>query len=414
MRKLAAILALIAINSLAISQNDWNWHQKHYFADSSVNEAGVWMNGHYELLSNHLTNEVVNQVIFDGKITRGATAYLDDLSSDSYTRLSTGTQGSMWFRSARKGSWRWLFGVGYNDVAYAALRTGVVQLYLRGNGPYEDQTMELGPSFLTYHSYQSAGIGFEKSTAKTSWGLTAHLIKSSRYANLNMGYSELYTAPYGTSVEAELAVQYDATNTSQNKLGAWYGTGYGINAFFQHQPTSKSPIISFQVKDLGQIFYEGADRYRVVDSFAFNGVEVENILQLDDSLISGGDLDSIEALIGLKESHPFVRAALPANIQINYIFPLGERISVNLSLRQFIRFGMPEISAGMAIRTTPWLTLEPTIRAGGFSRFDLGLSAAINVNQRFQLIVKSEQFERLIAPKKSTGQYLFVGGQLKF
>ena len=64
MRKLAAILALIAINSLAISQNNWNWHQKHYFADSSVNEAGVWMNGHYELLSNHLTNEVVNQVIF--------------------------------------------------------------------------------------------------------------------------------------------------------------------------------------------------------------------------------------------------------------------------------------------------------------------------------------------------------------
>ena len=83
----------------------------------------------------------------------------------------------MWFRSARKGSWRWLFGVGYNDVAYAALRTGVVQLYLRGNGPYEDQTMELGPSFLTYHSYQSAGIGFEKSTAKTSWGAHRSLNK---------------------------------------------------------------------------------------------------------------------------------------------------------------------------------------------------------------------------------------------
>lgn len=404
---------LLSVNTLH-AQKEWHLHQYHYFADNSYNDAGIWANGHYEILSNNITNEVMNQAIFDGKITPGATAYLDDLDSENYTRLSAGAKGSMWFRSADSKSWRWLVGVGFNDMAQSALRTGIVQLYLRGNGPYEDQTLALGPSFLTYHSYLCAGFGFEKNTKKTSWGITAQLIKSSRYANVSIGYSELYTAPYGTSVEADLAFKYDATNTSQNKLGAWYGTGYGVNAFFVHQPKHNSPLISIQVKDLGQLFYKGVNRYKVVDSFNFQGVEVDNVLQLDDSLINGGSIDSLEALVGLKESHPFARVTLPTNIQINYILPIGEKFSLSLQLRQYIRFGSPEVSAGFAYRAAKWLTLEPTIRGGGFSRFDYGLTAAINANNRFQLIVKTEQFERLLMPKNSSGQYLFVGGQFKF
>ena len=412
-RTLFFILLGFSATHLA-AQKDWHWNQYHYFADSSYNQAGIWANSHYELLSNTISNEVMNQAIFDGKITSSSTAYLDDLDSDSYTRLSAGANGSMWFRSAYTKSWRWLTGIGFNDMAQSALKTGITQLYLRGNGPYEDQTLELGPSFLTYHSYQFLGFGFEKNTKKTSWGITAQLIKSSRYANVSIGFSELYTAPYGTAVEADLSFQYDATNTSQNKLGAWYGTGYGVNAFFVHQPKHNSALISIQVKDVGQIFYEGVNRYKVVDSFNFQGVEVDNVLQLDDSLINGGNIDSIEALVGLKESHPFARATLPANIKINYVLPMGERFSLSLQLRQYIRFGSPEISAGFAYRAANWLTLEPTLRIGGFSRFDYGLTAAINAKNRFQIIIKTEQFERLFAPKNSSSQYLFVGGQFKF
>lgn len=413
--KIALFLVLgICFSITGYAQADWQWHQFHYFADSSYTESGVWTNAHYELLSNNLTNEVVNQAIFDGKITREATSYLDDANSEFHTRLSAGMRGESWFRSPEKNGWRLLVGFGFNDMAQASISTGLVQLYLRGNGPFEDETLKLGPSYLTYHSYQYSGFGIERRTAKTSWGLTAQLIKSSRYANLSVGYSELYTAPYGTSIEADVAMRYDYTNSSQGKLGAWYGTGYGVNAFFTHQPRHDAPLISIQLKDLGQVFYEGLNRYQVIDSFAFNGVEVDNFLQLDDSLINGGNIDSIESLLGIEESHPFHRAVLPANIQINYIVPIGSKASLNLSLRQYIRFGSPEVRAGFAYRALPWLVLEPTLRIGGFSRFDYGLTTAINLSNRFHLIIKTEQFERLIAPEKSTGQYLFVGGQFKF
>jgi len=414
MKSISISIILILSSICLLAQKDWHLNQYHYFADSAYNKAGMWADGHYELLSNNITNEVMNQAILDGKITSDATAYMDDLDSDTYTRLSGGVRGSMWFRSADTKSWRWLAGLGFNDMAQSALKTGITQLYLRGNGPFEDQTMELGPSFLTYHSYQFVGFGFEKNTKKSSWGITAQLIKSSRYADVSIGFSELFTAPNGTSVETDLAFQYDATNTSQGKLGAWFGTGYGVTAFFVHQPKHNSALINIQVKDVGQIFYEGVNRYKVVDSLNFQGVEIDNVLQLDDSLINGGSIDSIEALVGLKESHPFKRATLPANIQINYILPIGEKFSLNLQLRQYIRFGSPEVSAGLAYRAANWLTLEPTLRLGGFSRFDYGLTAAINASNRLQFILKTEQFERFLMPKKSSSQYLLIGGQLKF
>jgi len=399
---------------LGHTQNDWSWSQFHYFGDTNYAQAGLSGDAHYEILSNKLTNALFNEAVYDGKISSETSAFMDDLDHDQYIRLSAGTSGSMWFRSNRKGKWRWLFGAGYYDKVLGAMKTGLAQLYLRGNGPYEDQTLSLGPSYLTYHSYQFAGGGIERSTNSSTWGITVQMIKSSRYAQLNMGYSTFYTAPYGTEINAPLAMRYDATNTSQPKLGAWYGTGYGINAYFQHQPSPDAPLIGFQIKDLGQIFYQGVNRWKMNDTLHFTGLDVDNILQLDDSLINGGDLDSIEALIGLQRVHPFTRANLPANIQVNYVHPIGEKASAHLCLRQYIRFGLPELNLGFAYRLTNWFTIEPTARIGGVSRFDLGLTAAINVKNQFQLIVKSEQFENLIVPQESTSQYLFVGGQLKF
>ena len=146
----------------------------------------------------------------------------------------------------------------------------------------------------------------------------------------------------------------------------------------------------------------------------FNGLEANNILQLDDSLVNGGELDSLEALLGLQRAHPFRRVGMPVSIQVNYVHPIGKRSSINVQLRQFLTFGLPEFRGGFVYRPQPWIAFEPTIRAGGMSRVDLGLSVAINAGNRFLLLLKTEQFENLVAPDRSTSQYLSLATQLKF
>ncbi len=414
MRKLIASIVLSLTIGSVQSQNNWNWNQYHYFADSNFTSGGAWGSINYHILSNHLTNELTNQVVFDGKVLPYATEFIDEYASSGYTMMSAGSVGEVWVRPGNNKKWRPIFGLGYRDVATATLKTGLVQHYLRGNGPYEDEEIDLGPSELSYHSYQFFGVGLEHTSDKTQWGATAQLIKSSRYAQLSMGSSSIYTAPFGSSIEADLNFRYDYTSTEQGKLGAWYGTGYSINAFFQHQANTNGVLINFQLRDFGQIFYEGINRWKLNDSLTFNGLEANNILQLDDSLVNGGELDSLEALLGLQRAHPFRRVGMPVSMQVNYVHPIGKRFSINVQLRQFLTFGLPEFRVGFVYRPQPWIAFEPTIRAGGMSRVDLGLSVAINAGNRFLLLLKTEQFENLVAPDRSTSQYLSLATQLKF
>ncbi|MEZ4720457.1 MAG: hypothetical protein R2813_01105 [Flavobacteriales bacterium] len=413
--RLAIIITLLTAASVhAWAQSDWIWNQYLYSGDTNLSRGGIWCHAEYGIQTNTLSNKLMNEAIYQGRINSATSDAVVDLNSADYTRLSAGTNGAIWYRTARPNAWRFLFGLGYNDHAIGLMKNGVAQLYLKGNGPFEDQKMELGPSEITYHSYQFAGLGIEHGKQNVTWGITAQLIKSSRYTHLKLGESSLYTAPYGTAVESSLNFRYDASASEQAKLSAWYGTGYSLNAYYVYKASEKAPMICVELRDAGQIFYQGVRRLRLNDSLNFYGVGVNNILQLDDSLVSGENLDSIEALLGLQQSHPKLTTWLPAHFNIHFIQPLSEKVRLEIGLKQYVSMGIPEVAVGIAFQPKPWISFEPRIRFGGFTRFDVGLNAFLQAGQHLQIILKSEQFENLIAPDKSTSQYLFFGGQVSF
>lgn len=411
---LVAVIAMSLFTSDLIAQSDWIWTQYQYFGKADDGSAGLWGDISYEVTSSRLSNALMNEAIFQGKINATTTAGFENQDPDKYTRIYGSTNGSMWFRSKRKNAWRWMAGMGYQEQFIGNIKTGLAQLYLKGNGPFEDQSIPLGPSQITYLSYQYAGGGIEHKGASTSWGVTAQLLKTSRYYSFLVANSSLYTAPYGTSIEADVSMSYVAAASKQSKAQAWYGTGFSLNGYFTYQESEDDPLICVQIQDFGNIFFQGVTRLELTDSLRFDGLEVNSILQLDDSLVSNGNVDSLEALLGMQRSHPKTTALLPANVRIHYIRALNEKWRASLRLTQFITFGIPEIRLGLTYQPKSWLALEPSIRFGGMTRFDVGLSAAFQAGDRLQLLVKSEQFENLIAPQESTGQYLFVGGQLVF
>jgi hypothetical protein len=173
-------------------------------------------------------------------------------------------------------------------------------------------------------------------------------------------------------------------------------------------------MISLQVQDLGITFFEGITRYQLTDSQTYSGAEVENILELDDDLSTDGDLDSIGSFLGLVESHPSRAAALPGFVKLQYTQALGEKVRFSAAFKQYLTFGLPEFQAGLVFQPLRWLAIQPTVRAGGFTRVDYGLGLAIQPWSKLQLMVQAEQFENLILPQESTGQYLFIGGQWLF
>jgi hypothetical protein len=73
-----------------------------------------------------------------------------------------------------------------------------------------------------------------------------------------------------------------------------------------------------------------------------------NVLQLDDSLVSNGSIDSLETLLGITNTHPHASIWLPTNINVSFIQPLTSKLRLAFGLKQYIRLGLPEIRAVLA------------------------------------------------------------------
>lgn len=407
------LLLAVSITPHLHAQGGWLWHPYQYFGTRSSTHASIYGQGEYQLSSNRISNRLMAEAVFRGRVQSETSDAVLGWDPSATLRIQGSTNGSMWFRSRRTGAWRWFAGAGFNELLAGSLRNGLVQLYLKGNAPFEGQRIDLGPSSLQYHSYQFVGGGFEHEGEAFTWGLGTKVIKTSRYYNIRLGQSSLYTAPYGTSIETDIDLDYEAAASWQPKAEAWYGTGFALSGYMVYHGSEKT-LLALEVQDAGLSFFEGVTKYQMQDTHTYTGIEVENILELDDDLVSDGDLDSVEAILGLTEGHSPATAMLPAFVRFHFIYDLGRVLRVSASLKQYFLFGIPELQAGLCFRLNEWLAVQPVVRAGGFTRFDYGLGLAVQPVTSLQLMVQVEQFENLIAPQESTGQYLFVGGQLAF
>ena len=409
---ITSLLMLFAFS--AFSQGDKWWNEYHYFGSKSTDKSSLWGSFDYQLKSNRLSNKILNEAIFDGRIMKETADQFSSENSNSTTYLSGGIMGDLWFRTNRKGAWNFLFGFGANDMLYSSLKTGLGQIYLNGNGPYEDQELQLGPSRLNYLSYQSLGFGLEYTNEKFTWGVSTQLIKTSRYQELRMNSSTFYTAPNGAYLDTSLDFEYYSSASSQPKSSAWYGTGASVNTYFVYQNKPDGAMLSVQLSDVGFTTFKGVNGYAITKDSLFSGVEINNILELDDALQTNADLDSIEAILGLTTSHNSRSIALPGRLRIDFVHPINEKLSLAISARQALFLGLPEFRLGMNFIASRFIAFEPHLSFAGFSRFDYGLAVSSNPADFLQIIIKYDLIESQLNASNSTSQALYLGGQLLF
>lgn len=392
----------------AIGQGDRLLNQRMIFSDTNLGNISLYTTAGYEFSSNKLTNAMVNGAFFEGRISSDQTADVAAWKSDNKCRIVGSLGGEFWFNSPVNNNWHWLAGAGTKQLLLGNLKTGLTQLYLRGNAPFEDVDLPIGPSKISYHNFQFVGFGIEHEGTKLTYGGSIQLIKSARFYSAKIGTSSFYTAPFGTSISSELDVDYRASGSALPISTAWYGTGVSGNFWLAYQKHAKAPFIMVQVSDFGGVYFSGTNRLTFNDSLTYRGIEINNILQLDDSLLNGGSADSLASIIGFTKSYGKYTASLPYQVQLQLIFPLSRKLRLNVGVRQFSQLHTPEPKFGLAIQLSPKFCVEPTMRIGSTSSFVTGLNMGLRVGSSISLRLKSELFGSLLFPQKSTGQSLFL------
>ncbi|MBT3647458.1 MAG: hypothetical protein HN542_04370 [Flavobacteriales bacterium] len=367
----------------------------------------------YSLESNGLTNALLNEAVFDGKINSASSAYLLDSEGPDRLTLAGGVRGSLTYLLQRENGLNFIFSAGMSDMITSSSTKGLYQLYLLGNGPFEDQTMSLGSSKFRYMSAQYLGFGIDVEKEQHRFGLTVNIQKVSRYQYLEINDgSELYTAPYGEELGLSVQATSYRTTTSQSKLGAWQGTAATLNAYYVFRPSSGRSLFSLEINDLGAIHFGGFQEQSANLDSTFSGFEVADMLHGGFTISSSGDLDSLEALFGVESIASSGFRPTWGRLRISYVNQLNNKLSLMITGTYMAGSPLPEGRVGLCLHLTNSLALEPYLKVGGFARANTGLSLAVIPSSRFQVLLRYGLLGSNIIPNNSTSQQ--VSGALSF
>lgn len=395
------------------AQGDWHWNNQAYFQKDATEKALLWSHLDYNLASNSLSNGLLNEAIYQSEITPEAAARDSENFGNGRGGLGGHVESETWFRSGGAG-WRWIAGIGFQEHIGARVENDLLGLYLRGNAPYEDQTLELGPSRLFYSSHQFIGLGAERSGESVTFGFTLNLLKVSRYQSVDIEEGNLYTAPFGEYIESRMNLTYETTGSKEDKLPAWSGTGVTLSTYLQWE-VSEATTFYAKVKDLGMMHFGGLNTAVVDTNYRFEGAQVSNILQLDDSLFENGSLDSLEALLGLSITNESTAKLAPGYLMIGFSTSFSERVGLNVEVKQWWKSAaLPQLRLGLPLRISPRLTLEPSLRIGGWNLANSGLTVAFAPFEKLMIVLRTEQFENLLVSDNASGQSLTAGAWLRF
>lgn len=411
---LCAILVLVAIVHEVRSQGDRLWREIHFHDSTIASAPMLWSSIDYNVSSNRMSNELMQSILFEGAVGPQAIEGLLAQPPTSRTRVAAGTEGAFWFKSRGPEGWSMVAGTGFSDMVFGHMQTSMVQLYLNGNAQFEGERVALGPGKLKYFSNQFIGFGVERSYKRGVFGVSAILVKTSRFQEVNLRNASIFTAQNGTSVEASADFEYVRSSTMQSIPAAWYGTGAGVNLYWTYQPDSGGAVFSVQATDIGFVRFSGARKYEMNKDTVFGGVQVNSILELSNAFSGEIQADSLEALLGMNVVDGQHSAWLPARVQLDFVKPMSERWSLAMQLRQFMSYGVPQCRTGVHWQVTHFLGVEPYVRFGGFTRFDSGVTITSRFRDRIRLMFGYEMFGAHFNPQNTSSQALYFAGQWRF
>lgn len=296
-----------------------------------------------------------------------------------------------------------IFRVGQREFASLKFTDNFFELYFRGNKQFAGQSIDLGPVEYTNFGYQYLGYGLEYDlNKKETIGATINLLKGTRFTDVSMPTASLFTAQDGDSLNFAADINLAKADNTQSSLSSFQGFGTSFDLSYKKMFGSNS--LEVNINDLGFISWSGLNTFQANSEWAFTGVEISDILNINGDEFNGVEPDSLSNLLGIKNEVSNKFYFLPTKIMAQYNYMLDHKIQLSISSKYYLSAAnIPRLS----FKTTyiPNRSIRPnvTLAYGGFSKFD----AAVGVDwstRNFSLSLNAFYIEPLISTAKTTGQ----------
>lgn len=413
MKKLFLIFITLSAYFSSIGQIDRVWMDQVYRPQLQSSNHSIWLDFGYDISSNYINKDIVNRVLTGGVITRETSAYTRSWPRAKRLFFMAESQGQISYRSAIKNGWRFTLSSGFKEQAHIISTTDFFGLLINGNADYQDQTLSLGPTSASYSGRQFINLGFERNTKKMVIGGWFNLDKISRFQALQISdQSNIYTAPFGTSINGFADIDWKSTQNSKNQLAAWMGTGLGLN-FFAGSNHKKNVQWLISLTRFNIDLYNDVVNIAASDSILINGVEIDDLEKINGT-IKSLNMDSLSSFLTTQSTHSKLMNVYSPQLDIRLSYKVNRYISFTGSAALFDPLLSPTANISAIISLRPWIKIEPTIKMTKSRMISPALNLYVQGNDSFTFLLRTNQFTNLITPKSSKSQGAFIALQYNF
>ena len=369
--------------------------------------------GDFELGSSCINNEFIKKIYFGG--------YIDNRLKDNVTKEMESVNnfgggvsyGLNYFFGNKSSKFDFMFGVKNQEIINGTFSRDFFNTVFYGNEMYKGSTAYFNNTGLNYLKFQELKAGFiwKNVDSVGRIGFALSLLKGQsliRYKEIDTNFlaTNLDATEIGYNASFSLAI----SDTGKTSLFAFNGTGLSADLYFEAPYKSKIGPSRFivTVNNLGFIRWNNKSIVYKVDSLIkFKGVEIDNLIVLNDSTLNIANQDTLlNNLTGV--SREKVNVNLPMNLLLMH--------QTEFSRFYCLRFGVRNIFNGNSkpfyfienrINFSTKFMLGLMIGHGGYNRYSIGSFLEYKTDG-FAIRAGSTALQGFFNPRETLGQSLYL------
>lgn len=284
--------------------------------------------------------------------------------------------------------WRPEVSVAHHEHMGVRFPADLFNLTFFGNAGYAERRADLGPSAFTRVRFQTIGAGVRH--ARQSHYARIDLVMGQSHDAADIRWADLFTGADGRVLRANVNGDYLRSDTVNSAIGTLNGLGLSFSGRWQAPITRnlRGMLIEFEAQDFGFCSWgRGSQRLTRDTALAFEGLTVDNILELDQALLSE---ESILDTLGIRFSTSPYTAWLPFRLSARLRGQLSDRWKGSITVDQRNLPGYaPQVALAAEHAVGSDTDAGLTLSMGGFGGLRLGASATHVIAEHWMLVAST-------------------------
>ncbi len=273
--------------------------------------------------SNGLNYSFLNDILYTGYITNDKKEQWINMGNKN-NHLAFELANGLSYKNANLNL---EFSILDKNILRASFTDDLMRLGLYGNFNYQNQSLNFSNTFIQTTRFQQYRLNYTHNIGSVNISSAVSFLAGNHHSSFVINEGQLYTGTNGTSLDISYDMNVFVTDTSN--LNIFANNGNGIALDLEADLMIKNFKLNVYLKDLGYINWKEKSTIARADSnFTFNGIEIENIFDFNDSIIN----DQFNTSNAYNTKNEKFKSYIPANFGFSVMRPITSKYFKSVSL----------------------------------------------------------------------------------